>query len=222
MHSHPPAFVLSGVVCLIEKKPLSAFLLSVGVYSRLFYFTAVRLYSERRCFDIGTKEQLINEEIHEKEVRVVGADGSQLGIMATADALAKAVEADLDLVLIAPTANPPVCRIMDFGKYRFEQTKREKEARKNQKQAEVKEIKMSLNIDTNDFNIKVKNCIKFLQNGDKVKVTIRFRRARELSHMNLSEDLMKRFLDAVSEYGGSEKPSKLEGKNYAIVLSPKK
>ena len=92
--------------------------------------------------DIGTKEQLINEEIREKEVRVIGPDGEQLGIMATADALEKAVEADLDLVLIAPTANPPVCRIMDFGKYRFEQTKREKEARKNQKQAEVKEIKM--------------------------------------------------------------------------------
>lgn len=172
--------------------------------------------------DIGTKEQLINEDIREKEVRVIGADGEQLGIMATADALAKAIESDLDLVLIAPTANPPVCRIMDFGKYRFEQTKREKEARKNQKQAEVKEIKMSLNIDTNDFNIKVKNCIKFLQNGDKVKVTIRFRRLREMSHMNLSEELMKKFLDAVSEYGGSEKPSKLEGKNYAIVLSPKK
>ena len=180
------------------------------------------MISERRCFDIGTKEQLINEEIREKEVRVIGPDGEQLGIMATADALEKAVEADLDLVLIAPTANPPVCRLMDFGKHRFEQTKREKEARKNQKQAEVKEIKMSLNIDTNDFNIKVKNCIKFLQNGDKVKVTIRFRRAREMSDMNLSEELMKKFLDAVSEYGGSEKPSKLEGKNYAIVLSPKK
>ncbi len=187
-----------------------------------YFISQLRLNKERRCFDIGTKEQLINEDIREKEVRVIGADGEQLGIMATADALAKAIEADLDLVLIAPTATPPVCRIMDFGKYRFEQTKREKEARKNQKQAEVKEIKMSLNIDTNDFNIKVKNCIKFLQNGDKVKVTIRFRRARELSHMNLSEDLMKRFLDAVSEYGGSEKPSKLEGKNYAIVLSPKK
>ncbi len=180
------------------------------------------ILKERRCFTIGTKEQLINEEIREKEVRVIGEDGEQLGIMATADALSKAIEADLDLVLIAPNGNPPVCRIMDYGKYRFEQTKREKEAKKNQKQAEVKEIKMSLNIDTNDFNIKVKNCIKFLQNGDKVKVTIRFRRAREMSHMNLSEELMKRFMDAVSEYGGSEKPSKLEGKNYAVVLSPKK
>ena len=177
---------------------------------------------ERRCFNIGTKEQLINEEIREKEVRVVGPEGDQLGIMPTEDALAKAIEADLDLVLIAPNATPPVCRIMDYGKYRFEQSKREKEAKKNQKQAEVKEIKMSLNIDTNDFNIKVKNCIKFLQNGDKVKVTIRFRRAREMSHMNLSEELMNRFLEAVAEYGTSDKPSKLEGKNYAIVLSPKK
>ncbi|MGN0700204.1 MAG: translation initiation factor IF-3 [Oscillospiraceae bacterium] len=171
---------------------------------------------------MSTKEQLINEEIREKEVRVISADGEQLGIMSSEDAFAKAVEADLDLVMISPTAKPPVCRIMDYGKYRFEQTKREKEAKKNQKQAEVKEIKMSLNIDTNDFNIKVKNCIKFLQNGDKVKVTIRFRRAREMSHMNLSEDLMKKFLDAVAEYGSSDKPSKLEGKNYAIVLSPKK
>lgn len=194
----------------------------MSVCTHAYFISRLKRNLERRCFDIGTKEQLINEDIREKEVRVIGADGEQLGIMATTDALNKAIEADLDLVLIAPTATPPVCRIMDFGKYRFEQTKREKEARKNQKQAEVKEIKMSLNIDTNDFNIKVKNCIKFLQNGDKVKVTIRFRRAREMSHMNLSEELMKKFLDAVSEYGGSEKPSKLEGKNYAIVLSPKK
>ena len=174
------------------------------------------------AFTISTKEQLINEDIHEKEVRVIGTDGEQLGIMSSQEALDKAIEADLDLVMISPNANPPVCRIMDYGKYRFEQTKREKEARKNQKQAEVKEIKMSLNIDTNDFNIKVKNCIKFLQGGDKVKVTIRFRRAREMSHMNLSEELMAKFLEAVKDYGTSDKPSKLEGKNYAIVLSPKK
>lgn len=171
---------------------------------------------------ISTKEQLINEDIHEKEVRVISAEGEQLGIMSSEEALEKAIEADLDLVMISPTANPPVCRIMDYGKYRFEQTKREKEAKKNQKTADVKEIKMSLNIDTNDFNIKVKKCIEFLQDGDKVKVTIRFRRAREMSHMNLSEELMQRFLDAVAEYGSSDKPSKLEGKNYAIVLSPKK
>ena len=172
--------------------------------------------------NISIKELLINEDIRDKEVRVIGAEGEQLGIMGINDALKLAAESNLDLVKIAPQATPPVCRVMDYGKYRFEQTKREKEAKKNQKQAEVKEIKMSLNIDTNDFNIKVKNCIKFLQNGDKVKVTIRFRRAREMSHMNLSEELMKRFMEAVSEYGGSEKPSKLEGKNYAVVLSPKK
>ena len=179
-------------------------------------------YYERRCFKIAAKEQLINEDIHEKEVRVISAEGEQLGIMSSADALQKAIDADLDLVMISPTANPPVCRIMDYGKYRFEQTKREKEAKKNQKTADVKEVKMSLNIDTNDFNIKVKNAIKFLQNGDKVKVTIRFRRMRELTHVNLGEDLMKRFCDAVAEYGGSDKPSKLEGRNYAVVLSPKK
>ncbi len=171
---------------------------------------------------IGTKEQLINGEIREKEVRVISSEGEQLGIMSSAEALAKAQAADLDLVMISPTAKPPVCRIMDYGKYRFEQTKREKEARKNQKQAEVKEIKMSLNIDTNDFNIKVKNCVKFLQNGDKVKVTIRFRRVREMQHMNLCEDLMKKFLDAAKEYGTNDKPPKLEGRSYAVVLSPKK
>ena len=175
-----------------------------------------------RCFKIATKEQLINEDIREREIRVISADGEQLGIMSSAEALEKAYAADLDLVMISPTAKPPVCRIMDYGKYRFEQTKREKEAKKNQKTADVKEIKMSLNIDTNDFNIKVKNAIKFLQNGDKVKVTVRFRRMRELTHVNLGEELMKKFMDAVSEYGGSDKPSKLEGRNYAVVLSPKK
>ena len=182
----------------------------------------LRVKTERRCFKIGTKEQLINEAIREKEVRVISANGDQLGIMSSADALKKAIEADLDLVMISPTAKPPVCRIMDYGKYRFEQTKREKEAKKNQKTADVKEIKMSLNIDTNDFNIKVKNAVKFLQNGDKVKVTVRFRRMRELTHVNLGEELMKRFCDAAAEYGTSDKPPKLEGKNYAVVLSPKK
>ena len=172
-----------------------------------------------RCFKIATKEQLINEDIREKEIRVISADGEQLGIMSSAEALEKAYAADLDLVMISPTAKPPVCRIMDYGKYRFEQTKREKEAKKNQKTADVKEIKMSLNIDTNDFNIKVKNAIR---DGLKAKVTVRFRRMRELTHVNLGEDLMKKFMDAVSEYGGSDKPSKLEGRNYAVVLSPKK
>lgn len=183
-------------------------------------------YTCGRCVTIASNsksnELEINEQIRDKEIRLIGADGAQMGIMSPRDALKMAIDKDLDLVKVAPQAKPPVCKILDYGKYRFEMQKKEKEAKKNQKVVELKEIRLSLNIDTNDFNIKVKNCIKFLQNGDKVKVTIRFRRAREMSHMNLSEELMKKFLDAVSEYGGSEKPSKLEGKNYAIVLSPKK
>lgn len=170
---------------------------------------------------ISAKELLINDEIREKEVRVIGADGEQLGVMPTKEALSRAEQSDLDLVLIAPQGNPPVCRIMDYGKYRFEQSKREKESRKNQKQAELKEIQMSLNIDTNDFNTKVNQASKFLKNGDKVRIKIRFRRARELSHMNLGEDLMKRFVEACAEYGASEKPAKLEGRNYMAVLAPK-
>ena len=170
---------------------------------------------------IAAKQALINEEINEKQVRVIGPDNEQLGIMSSEDALKQAEEANLDLVLIAPQATPPVCRIMDYGKYRFEQTKREKEARKNQKQSELKEVSMFLNIDTNDFNRKVSQAIKFLQNGDKVKVKIRFKRARELSHMNLGEELMKRFMDAAAEYGAADKPSVLEGKNFTAVLQPK-
>lgn len=170
---------------------------------------------------ISTKELLINDEIHEKEVRVIGDDGEQLGVMSSDEALARAEEAELDLVLIAPQGNPPVCRIMNYGKYRFEQSKREKEARKNQKQAELKEIQMSLNIDTNDFNTKVNQALKFLKNGDKVKLRVRFRRARELSHMNLGEELMKKFVEACAEFGTTDKPATLEGKNYMIVISPK-
>jgi bacterial translation initiation factor 3 (bIF-3) len=172
-------------------------------------------------YTISKKDILINDEIREKEVRVIGAEGEQLGVMSSADALAKAEEANLDLVLIAPQGNPPVCRIMNYGKYRFEQAKREKEARKNQKQAELKEIQMSLNIDTNDFNTKVNQACKFLKNGDKVKLRVRFRRARELTHMNLGEELMKKFVDACAEYGSTEKSAVLEGKNYMIVISPK-
>ena len=172
-------------------------------------------------YTISKKDLLINDEIREKELRVIGAEGEQLGVMSSADALRKAEEADLDLVLIAPQGNPPVCRIMNYGKYRFEQAKREKEARRNQKQAELKEIQMSLNIDTNDFNTKVNQAVKFLKNGDKVKLRVRFRRARELTHMNLGEDLMKKFVEACAEYGSTEKAAVLEGKNYMIVISPK-
>ncbi len=185
-------------------------------------------YRYRKTFDLGkevlsiaAKQPLINEEIHEKQVRVIGPDNEQLGIMSSQDALKKAEEADYDLVLIAPQGNPPVCRIMDYGKYRFEQAKKEKEARKNQKQSELKEINMFLNIDVNDFNRKVAQANKFLQNGDKVKIKIRFKRARELSHIHLGEDLMKRFMDATAEFGAADKPSVLEGKNFSAVIIPK-
>ncbi len=170
---------------------------------------------------ISAVQALINEEIHEKEVRVIGSDGGQVGLMSSEEALKIADEEGLDLVLISPNANPPVCRIMDYGKYRFEQSKKEKEAKKNQKVVEIKEIKMTVNIDTNDYNTKVAQAIKFLKNGDKVKLTVRYRRARELSHTNLGEALMQRFMESVAEYGFSEKPCKLEGRNYAAVLSPR-
>ena len=169
---------------------------------------------------ISTKELLINEEIHEKEVRVIGADGEQLGVMSSDEALAKAEQDELDLVLIAPQGNPPVCRIMDYGKYRFEQSKREKEARKNQKQAELKEIQMSLNIDTNDFNTKVNHAIKFLKAGNKVKVSLRFR-GREMAHSELGKESVVRFADACSEYGVVAKEPKLEGRSMVLFMSAK-
>ena len=134
------------------------------------------------CFIIGKLDHQINEEIRDKELRVIGANGDQLGIMSSADALALAEEKELDLVKIAPNAVPPVCKIMDYGKFRFEQLKKEKEAKKNQRVVEVKEIRMSPSIDTNDLNTKIKNAMKFLNDGNRVKVTVRFR-GREMAHL---------------------------------------
>ena len=192
----------------------------MSVCTHAYFISRLKRNLERRCFDIGTKEQLINEDIREKEVRVIGADGEQLGIMATADALNKAIEADLDLVLIAPTATPPVCRIMDFGKYRFEQAKREKEARKNQHVVDIKEVRLSLNIDTHDFNTKLNNAVKFIKHGDKVKVSIRFR-GREMGHPEIGLETMNRFAEACAEFASVEKPAKLEGRNMLMFLAPK-
>nr|WP_283242775.1 translation initiation factor IF-3 [Fumia xinanensis] len=163
---------------------------------------------------------LINEEIREREVRVVDADGSQLGIMPTKQALSLAIEKGLDLVDIAPQATPNVCRIMDYGKYRYEQAKREKEARKNQKTVEVKEVRMSMNIDTHDFETKINQANKFLKGGDKVKVSVRFR-GREMAHTDLGRDLLDRFKDACAEFGAVDKPAKMEGRSLAIFMSPK-
>ena len=173
-----------------------------------------------RCLAISTKELLINEEINGKEIRVIGDDGAQLGIMSSKDAQKLANQKNLDLVMIAPQATPPVCRIMDYGKYRFEQAKREKEARKNQHVVEVKEIRMSLNIDTHDFNTKVNNAIKFLKGGDKVKVSIRYR-GREVAHPELGNGLIQRFAEQCAEYGVVDKQPKMEGRSLAMFLSAK-
>ena len=152
---------------------------------------------------------------------MIDTDGSQLGIMSARDAYKIVLEKNLDLVKIAPQATPPVCRIIDYGKYRFEQSKREKEARKNQKTIDIKEIRLSLNIDVNDFNTKVKQAIKFLEGGDKVKVSIRFR-GREVTHSSLGQDLLHRFAELCSECSTVEKQPKLEGRQMLMFLAPAK
>lgn len=173
-----------------------------------------------RCLTISNKELQINEEIRDKEVRVIGSDGSQLGVMSAAQALEKAYEQNLDLVKIAPQAVPPVCKIIDYGKYRFEQAKREKEAKKNQRTVDIKEIRLSLNIDTHDFNTKVGHAIRFLKEGNKVKASIRFR-GREMGHPEQGYTIMKSFADALSEVANVEKPAKLEGRNMLMFLASK-
>lgn len=164
---------------------------------------------------------MINEDIRDKEVRVIGSNGDQLGIMSASEALDIASKQNLDLVKISPQANPPVCKIMDYGKYRFEMAKREKENRKNQRVVNIKEVKLSPSIDTHDFETKLKAAVKFLSGGDKVKVTVRFR-GREVQHAKLGEELLARFSEGVAEVGNVEKAPKLEGKNMAMVIAPKK
>jgi len=162
----------------------------------------------------------LNEEIRDKEIRLVGDTGEQLGVMPTKQALEIAQQRDLDLVKIAPTATPPVCKIMDYGKFRFEQSKREKEAKKHQHIVEIKEIRLSPNIDTNDFNVKLRNAIKFLGEGDKVKASIRFR-GREMAHTSIGEQIMRRFAEGCAEIAVTEKNPKLEGRHMIMFLSPK-
>ena len=173
-----------------------------------------------RCFTIGKLDHELNEEIRDKEIRVIGADGTQLGIMSAATALNLAAEQELDLVKIAPNSTPPVCKIMDYGKFRFEQLKKEKEARKNQRIVEIKEVRMSPNIDTNDFNTKVKSAQKFLKDGDRVKVTVRFR-GREMAHTSIGHDLLVKFGSECSEVANVDKPPKLDGRHMSMFLSPK-
>ena len=162
----------------------------------------------------------LNEDIREPEVRLIGEDGEQLGIMSSQEALEAAVERDLDLVMISPTAKPPVCRIMDYGKYRFEQAKREKEAKKNQHVIEVKEIRMSPSIGDNDFMVKLRNGQKFLAEGNRLKVTVRFR-GREMAHTDLGRQLLERFAAECEEIAKVDKGAKLEGRLMTQFLSPK-
>ncbi|MDY5045440.1 translation initiation factor IF-3 [Phascolarctobacterium sp.] len=162
----------------------------------------------------------INEEIRAREVRVITADGEQLGIMSGRAAQQLAVERHLDLVEIAPTAKPPVCKIMDYGKFRYEQQKREKEARKKQKTFDIKEVKLRPGIEDHDFNVKYKNAVRFLEDGDKVKVTIMFR-GRELSHPELGEVLLNKMAEQLKEIAIVERVPKLEGKNMIMIVAPK-
>ena len=170
--------------------------------------------------NIATKETQINEEIRDKEVRVIDSEGNQLGVMPIEEALRLAEEKGTDLVKIAPQAKPPVCKIMDYGKYRFEQAKREKEAKKNQRVIEIKEVRLSLNIDTHDFETKVGHAVKFLKGGNRVKVSIRFR-GREMAHPENGLVTMNKFADACSEFGTVEKPAKLEGRSMLMFLAAK-
>lgn len=164
---------------------------------------------------------MINEQIRDKEIRLVGSNGEQLGIMSAKEALKMAVEAELDLVKIAPNAKPPVCKIIDYGKFRYEQARKEKEARKKQKTIEIKEVRLSPNIEENDLNTKISAARKFLTKGDKVKVTLRFR-GREMSHMANSKHILDDFAEALQDIAVVDKPSKVEGRSLVMFLTAKR
>ena len=169
---------------------------------------------------IASQELLINEQIRDKEVRLIDENGGQQGVVSLEVAMRMAEAADLDLVMIAPQAAPPVCKIMDYGKYRFEKSKREKEQKKNQKVIELKEIRLSATIDLHDMEVKAKACTKFLKNGDKVKVSIRFR-GRQAKHGEIGLDVMNTFYEMVKDGAAIDRPAKQEGRNMYMILSPK-
>ena len=170
-------------------------------------------------FSISAKELMINEEIKAKEVRVVGVDGEAIGIMSSDDALKLAYDKGYDLVLMAPQAQPPVCRIMDYGKYRFERDKKEKEAKKKQQVIELKEIQLSCRIDTHDFETKAKHALRFLGDGNKVRVVLRFK-GREMSHVAMGSELMARFEAACAEMGTVDKKPVLDGRIMSMIIVP--
>ena len=164
---------------------------------------------------------MINEQIRDKEIRLIGENGEQLGIMSARDAMKMAKEAELDLVKIAPAAKPPVCKIIDYGKYRYEQARKEKEAKKKQKTIEVKEVRLSPNIDVNDLNTKVGAARKFIEKGNKVKVTLRFR-GREMAHMLSSKHILDDVAEQLKDVASVDKPPKIEGRNMTMFLTEKR
>ena len=178
------------------------------------------LFLCRRCFCIAATGHHINEEIRDRELRLISDSGEQLGIMSAAEAQRLADEAGMDLVKISPNAVPPVCKLMDYGKFKFEQAKREKEAKKNQHVVEIKEIRMSPGIDIGDFNTKLRNAQKFLSEGNRVKVTVRFR-GREMAHTDIGKDLLLDFAAQCAEVASMDKDPKLEGRHMSIFLSAK-
>ena len=169
---------------------------------------------------ISKQNHQLNEDIRDKEIRVISNTGEQLGIMAPAEALEMAYDQGMDLVKISPNAKPPVCKIIDYGKFCFEQTKKEKEAKKNQHVTEIKEVRMSPGIDTNDFNVKVRSAQKFLKDGNRVKVTVRFR-GREMAHTDIGKTLLDQFGADCSEIANIERPAKLDGRHMSMFLGPK-
>ena len=186
------------------------------------FFAVTRLQNNLKSWRCGViSELMINEQIRDKEVRVIGENGDQLGVMSIKEARQLAEEAELDLVKIAPTAKPPVCKIVDYGKYRYELARKEKDARKKQKTVELKEVRLSPNIDTNDLNTKISAARKFLGKGNKVKVTLRFR-GREMAHMQQSRHIIDDFAEQLADIAVIEKPAKQEGRSLAMVLGEKK
>lgn len=163
---------------------------------------------------------MINEEIRDREVRVVDQNGEQLGVMSSRQALELAEERQLDLVKIAPQARPPVCKLMDYGKYRFEQSKREREIRRNQKVVTIKEVRLSATIEDHDIEVREKQAIKFLKDGDKVKATIRFR-GRQIAHSEIGMEVMKDFAERIKDYGNVTKKPSIEGRNMFMIIDPK-
>ena len=178
------------------------------------------LFFDWRCFGISNVTHQLNEEIRDKEIRLIGDTGEQLGIMSADEALRIAEDRGLDLVKISPQAQPPVCKLMNYGKFKFEQSKREKEAKKNQHVVEIKEIRMSPGIDVGDFNTKLKNAQKFLADGNRVKVSVRFR-GREMAHTEIGRDLLTKFAEQCAEAATMDKAPKMEGRSMTMFLSPK-